>query len=594
MGRGERAELDKILRLEKAARRAEGGDDDECVADLGIAQAVNGTRILERDDRGGARRSHHVAGDAERPGRLERDVADRHGPERSFLGEAGEPRPFEGDAHHLAVARRYDARAANGARAVVAQCREVDLGGAVEHEPQRVGAAKHRRRRRRRERESKLEIVALAAHLDRHRSVRIARTHRLRATPLRDGRRRRGCRRIGGRGGGELRRRRLGLRGRTGGNVRIGGLRRRECQGGRRLGHRRLRRHGARRFEARDRRPLGRGRFGLGRRGWRDHLDLLALADHDVDDVVVVLAETAHIDLADEEKRDRCVLRAGIRLDRLDHRRQRRFRGGEVEPQRRVEDELELLLVALRRNRDRLRKLEDVAGKGRLMSDPHAGEGDLALARDDPLLPFLLLRFASALCELFDHLLRQPRRRGGPRVRQQIDEQPLARHHRVERDLARQRKAHAHAVRVAARGADIARCVQREAIDRRAHRRLEADHQHVVGHAHVGIDLFAEAEDDAGIAAAHIDRDLRLHRLRRRGRRAKEAEQQGGLQQKDGGGSAHRAPSAQRARTARGPRHRPGVRSVGHDADTRRSPCGRSSLNAPTRPQPRRSRLTTR
>ena len=65
-------------------------------------------------------------------------------------------------------------------------------------------------------------------------------------------------------------------------------------------------------------------------------LSLGALADRpNIDDVVVVLAEGADIDLADEPELHRCAVGARLLFDGGDRRRQRGLHVGEIEPQRR-------------------------------------------------------------------------------------------------------------------------------------------------------------------------------------------------------------------------------------------------------------------
>jgi len=205
VGGGQRVELDEVLRAQQAARRRQRGDNEQRVAGARIGQAVDGARILERDDRGGAAAAAGVADDVERPRRIERDVADGHRPEGAFLGEARELRAIEPDAHHLAVLRRCRRRAVDHAREA-AERGQIDPGRRVEYQPERIGATEHRGGRRRLERESELDVVALAASLDRDRPVGGARTRGHRGCGRRGGGRCSrgvGCRRLGS---GELRR----------------------------------------------------------------------------------------------------------------------------------------------------------------------------------------------------------------------------------------------------------------------------------------------------------------------------------------------------------------------------------------------------
>ena len=59
MGRDQRAELDEVLRLEKAARGPERGDDQQRVADVGVGEAMQLARLVERDRDAGAAAGLH-------------------------------------------------------------------------------------------------------------------------------------------------------------------------------------------------------------------------------------------------------------------------------------------------------------------------------------------------------------------------------------------------------------------------------------------------------------------------------------------------------------------------------------------------------
>jgi hypothetical protein len=197
------------------------------------------------------------------------------------------------------------------------------------------------------------------------------------------------------------------------------------------------------------------------------------------------------------------------------------------------------------------------------MGDADACQRHRARARDRALLALLLVGLARSLGEFLDHLLGQAGRGCGPGIRQQVDEQPFRGHHRVDRHLAAERNPHRHAVRIAAGGAHIARCVGRQPVDGGAHLGLEADHQDAVRHADVGVDLLGKAEHDAGIAAAGIDRDVGLDRLGQRGPYPCQDEEKQGLQQ-----DRNRPQPAPRgcARAMMRDCGGSGVRFVGHDA----------------------------
>ena len=202
---------------------------------------------------------------------------------------------------------------------------DVDRRLAVEHEPDRVAAPEHRGRRRRREREGQPHRVALPAHVDHHRRRRVG----WRAPACTSSRAGIVAGGLGGRLGGSTGAPRAGLVGRDDACRGRGGLFGTGRGGFRGLcGFRRLAatcagfaasaglaapaRRAAAQARAllgqrRDRRNTGRGfRLAVGAR-----LDRL-----DIEDVVVVLAERAHVHLADElEVHQRGVL-AGLGVDR--------------------------------------------------------------------------------------------------------------------------------------------------------------------------------------------------------------------------------------------------------------------------------------
>ena len=77
---------------------------------------------------------------------------------------------------------------------------------------------------------------------------------------------------------------------------------------------------------------------------------------HDVDDVIVVLAERAYVDLADEFEAQGDILMPALRLDARDGRRQHGLHVGKIELDRRLERERDLIVAALGRNVDQLRQ----------------------------------------------------------------------------------------------------------------------------------------------------------------------------------------------------------------------------------------------
>ena len=174
VARGERAELDELMALHEAARRAEPGDDDQRVADVRVLELVDRGRLLERNGDAGARGTDDVAADHQRLGRILHLIAERDRPAVALGRDTGEPRPFELEANHLGVAGAGRLGAADAAARLVRQRTEIELVAGVEHQPQRLRALEDRGRRRRAEREAHADAVAMTAQLRHHRTRRVA------------------------------------------------------------------------------------------------------------------------------------------------------------------------------------------------------------------------------------------------------------------------------------------------------------------------------------------------------------------------------------------------------------------------------------
>ena len=218
---------------------------------------------------------------------VEIGVGQSDDPARAVGVEADEARQFQPQAHdRLAVGAALEHGGADDAAAVVLERGEIDLGGAVEHQPQRVGALEHGGRRLRHEGKFGAQGIAGAVQLDDDRRVG-ARRRTLVLVHGRFCRRRRRRRSVG-----RFHRRRC-----RGFNRRHGGFEFR-CRHGRGF----LDRHRLRRF---DRRHAGRCGFGGGVRlcrGFRRGRRRVVMADVDHD--AAVLAEGAHIRRANEREGD--------------------------------------------------------------------------------------------------------------------------------------------------------------------------------------------------------------------------------------------------------------------------------------------------
>ena len=335
VGRHQRVEFDELLRLEETACRSERRHHEQRVANFGVGEAMKLRGRVERDGSARPPAALRDANDAERLRRLEHHVADDNRPGQPLGADAGQLGFVELELDHLSAARSRDRRVADAAPGLRGDLVDVDRRLAVEHQPDRVGAAEHRGRRRHDKREGQAQRLALAAHVDHDRRCGIG-YQRLCVLRL--------ARRDGGGRVGRLRQRHAlrpwlrsdGTRRQCGGLVgsgrgSFGRFDRRSLRFLRRA-RRRLRGRGAMFAQ----RGSEGGRLGFLQLGhsfaaWRDR--------HDIDDVIVVLAERADIDLADEVETHRDGIAACARLDRRDRRRQRRLRIGEIELERRFERE---------------------------------------------------------------------------------------------------------------------------------------------------------------------------------------------------------------------------------------------------------------
>ena len=108
---------------------------------------------------------------------------------------------------------------------------------------------------------------------------------------------------------------------------------------------------------------------------------------------------------------------------------------------------------------------------------------------------------------------RQRRRRAGPAVGQEVDEDPLAGGHGVDGHPARQRQPDRRAVGIAPRRADIVGHRVRQFVDRNVHRTLEADHDDRAGGDDFGFDVLGELEHQPRVAAGRRERRLALDRV---------------------------------------------------------------------------------
>src|SRR5665213_3448733 len=98
--------------------------------------------LIERDGDAGAVFADDIAGDGQRLVRHRDGIGDGDDPARAVSLQAHQTRPLQLDAHdHFAVRTVREYGALDGVTGVIVEGADVDLGGAVEHQPQHVGTA---------------------------------------------------------------------------------------------------------------------------------------------------------------------------------------------------------------------------------------------------------------------------------------------------------------------------------------------------------------------------------------------------------------------------------------------------------------------
>ena len=218
------------------------------------------------------------------------------------------------------------------------------------------------------------------------------------------------------------------------------------------------------------------------------------------------------IDIADQADIDRRAFAIQLLGDARNIRRRRQLGVGQIESQRRGEQQRQFLVAERRIDADAIRHLEHEAHKSRLHRGAHPDRRARFRGHGGALLAQRALGGARPIRQLFQHLLRQTGRRALPAVGHQIDIEPLASGHGIDGDLALQSEANGAAIGIAARRADIVRHRIGDLIDRDIDRALEADHHHAARKQHFGIDVFVELDHQPGIAAFGRQHGLTAHR----------------------------------------------------------------------------------
>ena len=142
------------------------------------------------------------------------------------------------------------------------------------------------------------------------------------------------------------------------------------------------------------------------------------------------------VDIADQRDFHGGLLAHDLLADRSDVRGCRYLGVGKVEIERGIEEQRELLLVQDRRDADAIGHFEHEANEGRLHQCANANRRSLLRSIGGAPDTQGALGRPRPLCQFLDHVGREARRRAGPAIGQQIDEDPLARRHGVDGDPA--------------------------------------------------------------------------------------------------------------------------------------------------------------
>ena len=226
--------------------------------------------------------------------------------------------------------------------------------------------------------------------------------------------------------------------------------------------------------------------------GRRQRRRLFRLLEGDIDNVILLLAEGVNVDIADQADFHRRGFVFDLLLDRRNIGRRGHLGVRQVEAQRGIERQRQLLVVQHAGDADAVRHFDHEADEGRLHRGAHTDRRALLGLRGRTLLAQRALGVARAFGEFPDYLLGKRRGLTAPAVGQQIDEHPFAGGHGVDGDPARQRQPDRGAIGIASRRGDIIRHCVGQFIDWNVHRALEPDHQDRAGGRDLGLDILGE------------------------------------------------------------------------------------------------------
>ena len=203
----------------------------------------------------------------------------------------------------------------------------------------------------------------------------------------------------------------------------------------------------------------------------------------------------------------------GPLADRGDIRRRRHLGVRQIETEHVVELQRQLLVVQDRRHVDAVGHLEHEADEGRLHRGADPDRRLLLCGGDRQLRAKRPLGGPRPRRQFANDFGGKRRRRTGPAIGQEIDEDPLARRHGVDGRPPRQRQPDRGAVRIAPRGTDIVGDRVRQFIDGNIHRALEVDDDDRARGRHLGLDVLGKPEHQPGEAAGGGKRRLAPHRV---------------------------------------------------------------------------------
>ena len=220
-----------------------------------------------------------------------------------------------------------------------------------------------------------------------------------------------------------------------------------------------------------------------------------------------------HVDIADQLGLDHALFALDARVDRGHVRGCCDLGVRQIEGERRVEQQRQLLLVQHRGDADAVGHFEHEADEGRLHRSLDAHRRPPARGVIGRLLPQRAFSGPRTLGEFAHHFDRQWRRSAGPGIRQQVHEQPLAGSHRVDGHPPCEREPDRRAIGIGARGGNIVRHGVADLADRHGHRPLEADHDDLARGGHLGLNVLGEFYREPGIAGIGLQDGFAPHRF---------------------------------------------------------------------------------